>query len=140
MTDVTRILSTIERGDPQASERLFPLVYKELRRLAARKMAQENPGQTLQATALVHEAYLKLVEVEKAQHWDSRAHFFAAAAEAMRRILVQKARHKRRVKHGGHLQRQALDLVEIVSPATPEEILGVDEALGKFESVRVTDL
>jgi len=135
MSDVTRILSAIDEGDPQASERLLPLVYEELRRLAAQKMAQEIPGQTLQATALVHEAYLKLVDVEKAQHWDSRAHFFAAAAEAMRRILVQRARYKGRVKHGGHMQREALVPAEIVSPATPEEILGVDEALGKFESV-----
>lgn len=135
MSDVTRILSAIDEGDPQASERLLPLVYEELRRLAAQKMAQEIPGQTLQATALVHEAYLKLVDVEKAQHWDSRAHFFAAAAEAMRRILVQTARRKERVKHGGNLQRRDLNQVEIVAPATPEEILGVDEALAKLESV-----
>src|SRR5262249_14444149 len=101
MTDVTRILSAIEQGDPHAAEQLFPLVYNELRRLAVEKMAQEKPGQTLQATALVHEAYLRLVEQEKVQHWDCRGHFFAAAAEAMRRILVENARRKRRQKHGG---------------------------------------
>src|SRR5262245_10273160 len=101
MSDVTRILSAIEQGDPSAAEQLLPLGYEELRRLAAQKMAQENPGQTLQATALVHEAYLRLVDVEKAQHWDSRGHFFAAAAEAMRRILVEQARSKSRQKRGG---------------------------------------
>src|SRR5947209_8373213 len=101
MTDVTRILSTIEHGDPHAAEQLLPLVYDELRKLAAQRMAQEVPGQTLQATALVHEAYLRLVDVEKVQHWDSRAHFFAAAAEAMRRILVESARRKSSLKRGG---------------------------------------
>src|SRR5215472_5595912 len=100
MTDVTRILSAIEQGEPQAAEQLLPLVYDELRRLAAHRLAQEKPGQTLQATALVHEAYLRLVDVEKAQHWDSRGHFFAAAAEAMRRILVDNVRRKKRTKHG----------------------------------------
>src|SRR5690242_2457276 len=109
MSEVTQILSRIESGDATASAQLLPLVYDELRKLAAARLAHEKPGQTLQATALVHEAYLKLVDVEKVQHWDSRAHFFAAAAEAMRRILVQTARHKRRVKHGGHLQRRDLD-------------------------------
>src|SRR5207342_2730426 len=126
MSDVTQVLSQIEQGDPHAAEKLLPLVYDELRRLAAAKLVQERPGQTLQATALVHEAYLRLVDVEKVQHWDSRGHFFAAAAEAMRRILVQKARHKGRVKRGGNLQRRDLDQVEIVAPATPEEILAVD--------------
>src|SRR5437667_5735979 len=101
MSDVTHILSAIEQGDPHAAEQLLPLVYDELRRLAAQKLAQEKPGQTLQATALVHDAYLRLVDVEKVQHWDSRRHFFAAAAEAMRRILVENARRKRSVKHGG---------------------------------------
>src|SRR5947209_9109051 len=110
MTDVTRILSSIEQGDPHAAEQLLPLVYDELRRLAAEKMAQEKPGQTLQPTPLVHEAYVRLVDVEKAQHWDSRRHFFAAAAEAMRRLLVEKARRKRGVKHGG--QRCRIDLDE----------------------------
>src|SRR6516162_3576414 len=101
MNDVTRILSAIEQGDPQAAAQLLPLVYDELRRLAAQKMAQEKPGQTLQATALVHEAYLRLVDTQKAQAWNSRGHFFAAAAEAMRRILVENARRKRSLKRGG---------------------------------------
>ena len=101
MNEVTRVLSAIDRGDPQAAEQLLPLVYDELRKLAAQKLAQEKPGQTLQATALVHEAYLRLVDAEKAQHWNSRGHFFAAAAEAMRRILVDSARRKRAVKRGG---------------------------------------
>src|SRR6516162_975122 len=101
MAEVTQILDAIEQGDPQAAERLLPLVYEELRRVAAEKMAQEKPGETLEATALVHEAYLRLVDAEKAQHWDSRRHFFAAAAEAMRRILVDQARRKQTHKHGG---------------------------------------
>src|SRR5438876_687071 len=101
MTDVTHILSAIEQGDPHAAEQLLPLVYDELRKLAAQKMAHEAPGQTLEATALVHEAYLRLVEFDKAQHWNSRGHFFAAAAEAMRRILVEEARRKRSLKRGG---------------------------------------
>src|SRR4249919_3172983 len=123
MSDVTRILSQIEQGDPQAAEQLLPLVYDELRKLAAQRLAHEQPGQTLQATALVHEAYLHLVGD---QHFDNRGHFFAA--EAMRRILVQKARYKARLKHGGGRQRCDLDAVEIVAPATPEETLAVDEA------------
>ena len=131
MSEVTRILSAIEQGDPHAAEQLLPLVYDELRKLAAAKLAQEKPGQTLQATALVHEAYLRLVGD---QHFDNRGHFFAAAAEAMRRILVQKARYKSRIKHGGDWQRCELDAVEIVAPATPEETLAVDEALTKLES------
>src|SRR6516164_338076 len=101
MTDVTRVLSAIEHGDPHAAEQLLPLVYDELRKLAAQKLAPEKPGQTLQATALVHEAYIRLVDVEKAQHWNSRGHFFGAAAEAMRRILVESARRKHRHRHGG---------------------------------------
>src|SRR5437588_12613419 len=108
MSEVTRILSAIEQGDPQASEQLLPLVYNELRQLAAQKLAREKPGQPLQATALVDEAYVRLVDVEKAQHWNSRGHFFAAAAEAMRRILVEQARHKRSAKAGGRLQRVEL--------------------------------
>ena len=100
MSDVTRILSAIEQGDQRASDQLLPLVYEELRKLAARKMGHENPGQTLQATALVHDAYIRLVDVEKAQHWNSRGHFFSAAAEAMRRILVDNARQKNSVKRG----------------------------------------
>ena len=105
MSDVTRILSAIEQGDPLASEQLLPLVYDELRKLAAAKLAQEKPGQTLEATALVHEAYVRLVDVDKAQEWDSRGHFFAAAAEAMRRILVDRAREKGSAKRGGTLKR-----------------------------------
>src|SRR6478672_3832726 len=105
MSDVTRILSAIQSGDPHAAKQLLPLVYEELRRLAAQRLAQEKPGQTLQATALVHEAYLRLVDVEKVQHWDSRGHFFAAVAEAMRRILVENARRRRSEKHGGRLRR-----------------------------------
>src|SRR5438477_12745374 len=109
MADVTQILDAIQQGDPHAAEQLLPLVYAELRRLAAEKMAQEKPGQTLQATALVHEAYLRLVDNEKAQQWDSRGHFFAAAAEAMRRILIESARRNKSSKRGGHLQRNELD-------------------------------
>jgi RNA polymerase sigma factor (TIGR02999 family) len=135
MTDVTQILSQIEDGDPSAAEQLLPLVYDELRKLAAAKLANEKPGQTLQATALVHDAYIRLVDVEKAQHWDSRGHFFAAAAEAMRRILVQKVRRKGRQKHGGDHKRQDFNDVEIVEPSTPEEILAVHEALDKLESI-----
>src|SRR5277367_3599906 len=109
MSDVTRILSAIEQGDPGAAEQLLPLVYDELRKLAAQKLAQEKAGQTLQATAVVHEAYIRLVDVDKLQHWNSRGHFFAAAAEAMRRILVENARRKQSQKHGGHLAREDLD-------------------------------
>src|SRR5262249_44308204 len=116
MTDVTRILSAIEQGDPAAAEQLLPLVYDELRKLAAQKLAQEKRGQTLQATALVHEAYLRLVDVEQAPPWNSRGHFFAAAAEAMRRILVENARRKLRLRHGGELQRQDLDALDVPSP------------------------
>src|SRR5262245_30695188 len=105
MPDVTQILNAIEQGDPSAAEQLLPLVYDALRKLASERMAQEKPGQTLEATALVHEVYLRLVDVERAQHWNSRGHFFAAAAEAMRRILVERARRKRRHKHGGQRQR-----------------------------------
>jgi RNA polymerase sigma factor (TIGR02999 family) len=108
MTEVTRILSAIEAGDPSAADQLLPLVYEELRKLAAQRLAQEKPGQTLQATALVHEAYLRLVDTEKARHWNSRGHFFAAAAEAMRRILVEQARRRHAVKRGGELGRDEL--------------------------------
>jgi RNA polymerase sigma factor (TIGR02999 family) len=135
MNDVTQILSQIEQGDPSAAEQLLPLVYDELRKLAAANLAKEKPGQTLQATALVHEAYIRLVDAEKAQKWDSRGHFFAAAAEAMRRILVQQARRKRRQKHGGNLRRHVVDAVDAVAPATPEEVLALHEALDQFESV-----
>jgi RNA polymerase sigma factor (TIGR02999 family) len=129
MNDVTGILSAIERGDPHAAEQLLPLVYDELRRLAAQKLAQEKPGQTLQPTALVHEAYLRLVDEEQARHWNSRGHFFAAAAEAMRRILIETARHKHRRKRGGALQRQDLATVDLAVPERPEEVLALDEAL-----------
>jgi RNA polymerase sigma factor (TIGR02999 family) len=135
MNDVTRILSEVEQGDPQAAELLLPLVYEELRKLAAQKLAQEAPGQTLQATALVHEAYLRLVEVEKAQHWDSRGHFFAAAAEAMRRILVESARRHQALKRGGHLER--IDLPELAESATDDsvDLVALDEALKKLEAL-----
>jgi RNA polymerase sigma factor (TIGR02999 family) len=133
MTDVTRILAAIEPGDPQAAERLLPLVYDELRKLAAQKLAQEKPGQTLEATALVHEAYLRLVGD---QHFDNRGHFFAAAAEAMRRILVEKARRKKRLRHGGGLQRQQLDQAEpaIVAPVDAFDLLALDDALDRLEA------
>ena len=132
MPEVTRILSAIGQGDPQAAEQLLPLVYDELRRLAAEKMAQEKPGQTLQATALVHEAYLRLVDVKEAQQWNSRGHFFAAAAEAMRRILINRARGKNRVKHGGHLRRLDLDKIEIAADTADDDLLAVDEALERL--------
>lgn len=129
MSDVTRILSAIEEGDPGAAEQLLPLVYDALRRLAAEKMAGEKPGHTLQATALVHEAYLKLVDVEKARHWKSRGHFYAAAAEAMRRILVDRARRKRSRKRGGERVRVELDEANLAAAEDSEEVLAVDEAL-----------
>jgi RNA polymerase sigma factor (TIGR02999 family) len=132
MSEVTRILSAIEQDDPHAAEQLLPLVYDELRRLAAQKLAQEAPGQTLQATALVHEAYLRLVDVEQVQHWDSRGHFFAAAAEAMRRILIDSARRKGRRKRGGARKRVDLDDVAVVSQAAPDELLVIDEAIRKL--------
>ncbi len=129
MTDVTQILSQIEQGDPSAAEQLLPLVYDELRKLAAQKMDQEKPGQTLQATALVHEAYIRLVDAEKVQHWNSRGHFFAAAAEAMRRILVENARRKRRLKHGGDLRRVELSDQDFMTGEGDELVLAVDESL-----------
>jgi RNA polymerase sigma factor (TIGR02999 family) len=134
MRDVTRILSAIEQGDPHAAEQLLPLVYEELRKLAAQKMAQEAPGQTLQATALVHEAYLRLVGGDGAMHWDSRGHFFAAAAEAMRRILVENARLKRSHKHGGGLFHQDADPDEfpVANPQDPIEVLAVHELLDQL--------
>jgi RNA polymerase sigma factor (TIGR02999 family) len=126
------MLSAIDQGDPHAAEQLLPLVYDELRKLAAQKLAQEKPGQTLQATALVHEAYIRLVDVEKAQHWDSRGHFFAAAAEAMRRILVDRARAKGRAKRSGDFQRLDVDALDLASTITPDQLLAVDEALTKL--------
>ena len=132
MSDVTRILSAIEQGDPHAAEQLLPLVYAELRNLAAQKMAQEKPGQTLQATALVHEAYLRLVGTEQIQHWDSRRHFFAAVAEAMRRILIDRARDKRRLKRGGHWRRLRLDAIDLSVAEPPDDLPALDEALQKL--------
>jgi RNA polymerase sigma factor (TIGR02999 family) len=129
MSEVTRILSAIEEGDPQAAELLLPLVYEELRQLAACRLAQEAPGQTLQATGLVHEAYLRLVDGEKARHWNSRGHFFAAAAEAMRHILVDRARRMRSRKRGGDRVRVALDKANLAAAEDAEEVLAVDEAL-----------
>jgi RNA polymerase sigma factor (TIGR02999 family) len=128
MSDVTRILSQIESGDPSAADELLPLVYDELRKLAAAKLANETPGQTLQATALVHHAYVRLVEVEKAQHWNSRGHFFAAAA-AIRRILINRARDRGRLKRGGTLRRVDLDAIEIALDTPDENLLLLDEAL-----------
>jgi RNA polymerase sigma factor (TIGR02999 family) len=132
MTDFTRILTQIEQGDPRAAEELLPLVYDELRRLATAKLAHEKPGQTIQATALVHDAFLRLVDVDHQQEWQSRGHFFAAAAEAMRRILVENARRKSRVKHGGGLARQDIDTAEIVAPELKHDLLAIDEALTRL--------
>jgi RNA polymerase sigma factor (TIGR02999 family) len=129
MTDVTRILSAIERGDAHAAEQLLPLVYDELRRLATKRLAHEKPGQTLQATALVHEAYLRLVDSKQVQNWNGRGHFFAAAAEAMRRILINRARSKGCHKRGGGRQRLALDRLLIAEEASDELLLAIDEAL-----------
>ena len=129
MTDATRILSQIEQGDPEAADELLPLVYEELRKLAAAKMVHEDPGQTLQATALVHEAYIRLVDVDKAQHWDSRSHFFAAAAEAMRRILVNRARDKGRIKRGGNRSRLDFDHLVVAVDDPTEEVLVLSDAL-----------
>ena len=133
MSDVTRILSAIEQGDPSAAEQLLPLVYDELRKLAAQRLAQEKPGQTLEATALVHEAYLRLVDSEKAQNWNSRGHFFGAAAEAMRRILIENARRKRADKRGGQRKRVSLDHADAVAVAPPDELLALDEALERLD-------
>lgn len=135
MSDVTRILSAIERGDPSAAERLLPLVYDELRKLAAQKLAQEKPGQTLQATALVHEAYLRLMDVEAAQQWNSRRHFFAACAEAMRRILVERARARGSLKRGRGRERIDLDDLTIAAPERPDHLLALDEALTRLAAV-----
>jgi RNA polymerase sigma factor (TIGR02999 family) len=129
MNDVTRILAAIEHGDPQAAAQLLPLVYDELRKLATQRMAQERPGQTLQATALVHEAYLRLVDVDKVQHWDSRGHFFAACAEAMRRILVNRAQEKGCLKRGGGWKRVDLNALAVVDDASAEDLMAIDEAL-----------
>jgi RNA polymerase sigma factor (TIGR02999 family) len=131
--DVTQILSAIEQGDGQAAEQLLPLVYQELRKLAADRMAQEKPGQTLQPTALVHEAYLRLVDVNQAQHWDSRGHFFSAAAEAMRRILVDRARHKETLRAGGDIERVELEQVESTVVKSRVDLIALNEALERLE-------
>jgi RNA polymerase sigma factor (TIGR02999 family) len=132
MREVTRILSAIEQGDPQAAAQLLPLVYDELRKLAAQHLTREKPGQTLQATALVHEAYVRLVDTEQAQQWNSRGHFFAAAAEAMRRILVDRARRKQRPKHGGGRQRVELDEACSLADDGAEQVVLLNEALDKL--------
>ena len=141
MSEVTRILSAINEGDPQAAEQLLPLVYEELRQLAAQRLAQEAPGQTLQATALVHEAYLRLVQTPQReqgtapQRWGSRGHFFAAAAEAMRRILIENARRKRGLKYGGDRARRDLDGEQLTAPQPREDLLALDEALNKLAAL-----
>lgn len=132
MNDVTLILSALERGDPQAADKLLPLVYEELRKLAAARMAQESPDQTLQPTALVHEAYMRLMQSNDAQNWNGRGHFFGAAAEAMRRILVENARRKGREKRGAGRKRIPLDQADFVAAADPGELLALDEALDKL--------
>jgi RNA polymerase sigma factor (TIGR02999 family) len=137
MTEVTRILSALEQGEPAAAEQLLPLVYDELRRLAAQKLAQEQPGQTLQETALVHEAYVRLVGSGETAggrepRWDSRGHFFASAAEAMRRILIDRAREKRSQRRGGGLKRLDIDAADLATQATPDQLLALDDALSKL--------
>jgi RNA polymerase sigma factor (TIGR02999 family) len=134
--EVTRILASIQEGDPRAAEQLLPLVYEELRRLAAQRVMRENPGQTLQATALVHEAYLRLIGGESQPRWDSRGHFFAAAAEAMRRILIDQARRKQSEKAGGQMRRVNLDEGALAAPSDsqdPDDLVALDEALREFE-------
>jgi RNA polymerase sigma factor (TIGR02999 family) len=132
MSEATRILSAIEQGDAQAADQLLPLVYDELRKLAAQKLAQEKPGQTLEATALVHEAYLRLVDTQKASHWENRRHFFSAAAEAMRRILVENARRKHSQKHGGGWQQHDVDDLQLSQPGLSDDLIALDEALTKL--------
>ena len=131
--DITTILARIDAGEPAASRELLPLVYEELRSLAAARMARENPGQTLQATALVHEAYLRLIKNDDQVAWDSRGHFFASAAEAMRRILIDRARQKQRPKHGGNLQKLDVEIHCPASDETPDWLLAINEALAKLE-------
>ena len=132
MTEVTRVLAAIQQGDPHAAELLLPLVYEELRKLAAKRLARESPGQTLQATALVHEAYLRLVDPKDAKPWNGRGHFFGAAAEAMRRILVENARRKASLKHGGKMERGNLPESKLVAPAISDDLLALDEALSQL--------
>ncbi len=138
MSQVTQLLTAIDIGDAHAAEQLLPIVYSELRKLAASKMSGERPGHTLQATALVHEAFLRLVDSENAQKWNSRAHFFAAAAEAMRRILVEKARRKDRIKHGGDVAREDIDLFEIEASEPREDLIALDNALTKLRAQDAT--
>jgi RNA polymerase sigma factor (TIGR02999 family) len=135
MHDVTRILSAIHNGDTQAADRLLPLVYDELRKLAAQRLSQERPGQTLQATALVHEAYLRLVDVDRAQQWNSRGHFFAAAAEAMRRILIESARGKAREKRGGDWSRVDFEALDVSTSVTPDQLVALDDALARLSAI-----
>lgn len=135
MSDVTRILSAMEQGNSSSAHLLLPLVYDELRKLAAQKMAQEKPNQTIQATALVHEAYLRLVNVNEAQNWNSRGHFFTAAAEAMRRILVENARRKKRIKHGGALERVDIEMADIPTHMSSDDLIALDEALEKLKQI-----
>jgi RNA polymerase sigma factor (TIGR02999 family) len=138
MADVTQLLAKIESGDPSAAEQLLPLVYAELRRLAAVRMAQEKPGQTLQATALVHEAYLKLMGPDASSHWDSRGHFFSAAAESMRRILVDRAKAKGTIKRGGDRTRIDIDSVDVAAEAAPSQLLAINEALEELITIDPT--
>jgi RNA polymerase sigma factor (TIGR02999 family) len=133
MSDVTQLLEAIDAGDPRASDQLLPLVYEELRKLAAARMAQERPGQTLQATALVHEAWMRLVGLDERKAWNSRGHFFGAAAEAMRRILVESARRKARLRHGGQMERVPVDHVEITAALPEDRLVQVSEALDELE-------
>jgi len=135
MSDVTQILNAIEQGDPQAAQKLLPVVYEELRKLAAHKLAHERPGQTLQATALVHDAYVRLVDVDKAQVWNSRGHFFAAAAEAMRRILVDQARRRQAAKRGGGAEREELHESAIAAGRPADELLAVDDVLDRLAEI-----
>jgi len=135
MTDVTQILGQIEEGNPHAAEKLLPLLYEELRKLAAQKLVHEKPGQTLQATALVHEAYVRLVDADKSQHWNSRGHFFGAAAEAMRRILVENARRRARIKHGGDRVREEFGSSGVAAPEIDEDLLALDEVLTRLAAI-----
>ena len=132
MSEVTSILEAAAQGDPRAAEQLLPLLYDELRRLAAARLANEKPGQTLQATALLHEAYLRLLGGSPEQNWNSRGHFFGAAAEAMRRILVESARRKQRLRHGGEFERHDLDCLALATPKTPDDLLALSEALDRL--------
>jgi RNA polymerase sigma factor (TIGR02999 family) len=133
MSDITRILFAIEQGDPHAAEQLFPLVYDELRKHAAHKLATEKPGQTLEATALVHEAYIRLVDTDRVQRWNSRGHFFSAAAEAMRRILVENARRKKQTRRGGNVRRMPLEEAQLAETSTTDDLLALNEALTRLE-------